>query len=308
MGAPFDPDGIEFALPACGFTVDFPTVETDGTRTDTGALTGVPVHGALHAQDPFGFLAGNPPLLSNFGSSRTALGHGLSFEGWPLWKSPDHQRMYYLWLERAWRGGLRLMIVQAVNNELNCGLAPRRVDTVTDASFGCSDMAAVDRQIQAAKDLETFIDEKAGGPGQGWYRIVYSPAQARAAMAAGKLAVVLGIEVDNLFNCRDGLCNEAHVDAQLRKYYNMGVRHAYPIHLFDNDFGGAAYYFEPFNVGNFLANGRPFLPYDCSAQGFEFRRVASARGTPSRSVLRGVPRYCSAGCRRPTSPTAMRGV
>ncbi len=275
VGAPFDPYGIEHALPACGFTVDFPTVLPDGTRTDTDALTGVPVHGALHANDPFGFLAGNPALLSNFGSSRTGLGHGLSFEGWPLWKSPDHQRMYYTWLERAWRGGLRLMIVQAVNNELNCGLAPRRVDTQTDASFGCSDMAAVDRQIQAAKDLETFIDEQAGGPGQGWYRIVYSPAQARAAMAAGKLAVVLGIEVDNLFDCRDGLCNEAHVDAQLRKYYNLGVRHAYPIHIFDNDFGGASYYFEAFNAGNRILNGEFFQTYDCSAQGFEFRRAAS---------------------------------
>ena len=37
--------------------------------------------------------------------------------------------------------------------------------------------------------------------GKGWYRIVYSPQEARTVIAAGKLAVVLGIEVDYLFNC-----------------------------------------------------------------------------------------------------------
>jgi hypothetical protein len=29
-----------------------------------------------------------------------------------------HQQMYYRWLERAYRGGLRLMVMLAVNNEV----------------------------------------------------------------------------------------------------------------------------------------------------------------------------------------------
>ena len=45
-----------------------------------------------------------------------------------------------------------------------------------------------------------------GGPGQGWFRIVTTPQQARDAVRAGKLAVVLGIEVDNLFNCKETGC------------------------------------------------------------------------------------------------------
>ena len=63
-------------------------------------------------------------------------------------------------------------------------------------SLGCGDDGAVARQIQGAKDLEAYIDAKAGGPGQGFYRIVYSAAEARAAIYAGKMAVVLGTEVD----------------------------------------------------------------------------------------------------------------
>ena len=62
-------------------------------------------------------------------------------------------------------------------------------------------MPAVDRQLQAAHDLEAFVDAQNGGPGQGWYRIVTTPQQARQVTAAGKLAVVLGIEVDSLFGC-----------------------------------------------------------------------------------------------------------
>ena len=32
-----------------------------------------------------------------------------SFEGWPTYKDKMHQQMYYKWLERAYKGGLRLI-------------------------------------------------------------------------------------------------------------------------------------------------------------------------------------------------------
>src|SRR5262249_6150662 len=43
-----------------------------------------------------------------------------SFEGWPKWSSTTHQQVYYRWLERAWRGGLRLISMLAVTNEALC--------------------------------------------------------------------------------------------------------------------------------------------------------------------------------------------
>ena len=63
-------------------------------------------------------------------------------------------------------------------------------------------MAFADQQLQAAYDFQAFIDTNSGGPGQGWFRIVTSPEDARRQIGEGKLAVVLGLEVDKLFNCR----------------------------------------------------------------------------------------------------------
>ena len=42
------------------------------------------------------------------------------FADWPTWTSTTHQQMYYPWLERAYRGGLRLMVLFAVTNEALC--------------------------------------------------------------------------------------------------------------------------------------------------------------------------------------------
>ena len=49
--------------------------------------------------------------------------------------------------------------------------------------------------------MQDYIDAKSGGAGLGWYRIVRDPEEASRTIAAGKLAVVLGSEVDHLFNC-----------------------------------------------------------------------------------------------------------
>jgi hypothetical protein len=128
---------------------------------------------------------------------RSILGHRTggypSFDGWPSWDSFTHQGVHQDWLRRAVQGGLRLMVMLAVNNEFLCRHSCR--------SFGCNDMEAVDRQLTAARELEAFIDAEHGGPGQGWYRIVSTADEARAVIEAGNLAVVLGIEVDYPFNC-----------------------------------------------------------------------------------------------------------
>ena len=98
-------------------------------------------------------------------------------------------------LKRAWQGGLRLMVMFAVNSEFLCEVGELAQTCPTDRS-------AVEAQIQAAKDLEARIDSASGGPGMGWYRIVRTPAEARQVIKAGKLAVVLGIEAGNVFGCR----------------------------------------------------------------------------------------------------------
>jgi microsomal dipeptidase-like Zn-dependent dipeptidase len=163
------------------------------------------------------------------------------FTDWPnAWASSTHQTQYYRWLERAYRGGLRLVIQHATGNSVLCefvtGLRAQSV------RYSCNDMVSVDRQILEARNMERYIDAQSGGPGQGWFRIVESPAEAREVINSGKLAVVLGIEISNVFDCfltptlNDPVCDLDHVRAQLDHYHDLGVRVLFPNHKYDNAF------------------------------------------------------------------------
>jgi microsomal dipeptidase-like Zn-dependent dipeptidase len=189
--------------------------------------------------------------------------------GWPRWNTTTHQQVYADWLKRAHDGGLQLMAMLAGNNPFLCILfrpAPGRT---------CDDTEALDRELAAAKQMEQWIDSQHGGPGKGWYRIVYSPKQAREAIAKGQLAVVLGIEMPTVFGCYEGeayrSCTPDHVRASVKKYYDLGVRQITPIHSMDNAFGGTAMYFGLFTVANFFVTGHGFEPRDCRSEGVLFQ-------------------------------------
>ncbi len=198
------------------------------------------------------------------------------FNGWPQWTSTVHQQVYYKWLERAWLGGLRLMVMDAVTNEALCK------SSMHMSGVECSlSMPEIDLQLQAAKDFQTWLDGQYGGKGKGWFQIVTDPAQATSAIQQGKLAVVLGIEVDNLFNCHlqgsngpvngEGpTCDTAYVQQQLQKYYNLGVRHIFPIHNFDNAFGTPAAWQDAINVGNYASEGGFWDAVNCTNPGYGF--------------------------------------
>lgn len=203
------------------------------------------------------------------------------FNGWPHWKSTNHQKMHFEWVRRAYEGGLRLMVMLSVNNEMQC-----RSSNNDRPNHTCNDMDTTFEQLQAAKDLERFIDTQAGGPGRGYYRIVYTPAQARQVIADGKMAVVLGVEVDSLFDCfapgartgqgvlgmratglygRRPTCTEEEVRDKLQRFYDMGARQFTPIHMTDNGFGSPAIYHEAFNVNNwFINDGRHYQTERCA--------------------------------------------
>lgn len=257
-GEPFAPDmrpaeGIGYALHCCGSN---PTVPCGGIECVSNGLDN---HGLCGCGDLVG------AAMGEFACHH--VGGYPEFEGWPRWYTKSHQQVYFEWLERAWRGGLRVMVMLAVNSEALCGL----VSTI----YPCEDMPAVDRQLQAAKDLERYIDlwdDGNAGNQSGWYRIAYTAQEARAIAAEGKLAVVLGIEVAGLFGCRENSdCAPEHVQRELQRYYAMGVRQITPIHVLDNAFGGAALYNEFFNAGNYAINDRYFDVRDCSGEGYEFR-------------------------------------
>jgi len=228
-----------------------------------------PAHGPAGALDVFS------TVIKASLYSEIRVGHKVGgnpqFDGWPRWDSVTHQSMHVDWLRRAWQGGLRLMVMLAVNNEYMC-----RLPGVKRKGFTCNDMDAVDRQLRGAVDMETAIDSQAGGPGRGWYRIVRSPQEAAAAIAGDKLAVVLGIEVDYLFASYLGhKLSEAQVAQQVKAWFDRGVRYIFPIHFGDNLFGGAAYQNGLKTAGPVgLAGIAPFYHHDTvdGAQfGYRFR-------------------------------------
>lgn len=194
-----------------------------------------------------------------------------AFSAWPRWNDYTHQQMWVDQLQRAWLGGLRLIVVLAVNNANFCGItaygrAPGR---------SCADGEAVALQLQAAKDMQSHIDLISGGPGKGWYRVVTTPEQARAAIAANQLAVVLGVEVDEPLDC--GLnsgCTVSDVDQRLSALRGMGATHVLPVHFLDNAFAGPALLHPIMNIANFDQTGSWYQAEDCTAHGVEFNLVS----------------------------------
>jgi hypothetical protein len=167
-----------------------------------------------------------------------------TFKGWPTYNSMTHQQAYYVWLERAWRAGMRMVVAQTADDEPLCRLEPRRTTKT------CSETTSILAQIRTLRGLQNYVDAQSGGPGTGWFRLVYTPAQARQVMRAGKLAVMIGIESSDLFGCsetnvrggrggRDG-CTRGDINRGLALYKRMGVRGMFVAHWVNNAFSGAA--------------------------------------------------------------------
>src|SRR3546814_6770142 len=88
------------------------------------------------------------------------------------------------------------MVNLLVENRVLCEIYPLKLNP-------CDEMASVRLQAQRIRELERYIDAQSGGPGEGWFRIVDDPDEARAVANQGKLAVVLGIEGAEPLGCSD---------------------------------------------------------------------------------------------------------
>lgn len=168
-------------------------------------------------------------------------GHGWpTFADWPRHDSWTHMMSHPAMLRRAVAGGMRLMVAHAVTNFAGC-IGALNIDR-GQAARCADDMEAVRNQIRAAYWTQGFVDQQCGTRGCGWFRIVRTPAEARDVMSQGKLAVVLGIEVDQPFGCGrdDPRCTPDVIRRGLDEAYACGVRHMFPIHFQTNAFGGSA--------------------------------------------------------------------
>lgn len=158
-----------------------------------------------------------------------------TFGYWPRHDSLTHEQYYWRWLERAYLGGLRLSVNLFVDNTALCEIYPIKRNS-------CNEMDGVRLQAKRLFELQDYIDAQSGGPGEGWLRIVTDPTQAREVINAGRLAVVMGIEVSELFDCSEFLdqpnCTTDQIDQRLDEVYDMGIRQMELVNKFDNALAG----------------------------------------------------------------------
>ncbi|MGY3677630.1 microsomal dipeptidase-like Zn-dependent dipeptidase [Streptomyces sp. TE33382] len=179
-----------------------------------------------------------------------------AFKDWPAHDSLTHQQNYYAWIERAWRGGQRVLVNDLVTNGVICSVYFFK-------DRGCDEMTAIRLEARKTYDMQAYIDKMYGGPGKGWFRIVTDSAQAREVIKQGKLAVVLGVETSEPFGCKQILdvaqCSRADIDRGLDELHELGVRSMFLCHKFDNALCGVRFdsgaLGTAINVGQFLSTG-----------------------------------------------------
>ncbi|HEX8741813.1 MAG TPA: hypothetical protein VF712_01650 [Thermoleophilaceae bacterium] len=219
-GRPWHPYGIPYALPDCS--------EVEGPQG-----SGAPLQNALNYGNP-----GQPhdttgwPKLTEWGA------HNVTYEG-----------TYWRWVERAWLSGLKLMVMGINENRELCELQARRHNS-------CDEMETVRLGLKDMRELQRYVDAQAGGPGKGFFQIVTDANEARRVINQGKMAVVLEIEVSELFGCRGWetpTCDRAQVDRALDEFYKLGVRSSLLLNKFDNPLAGVRFDSGPF--GAVINNG-----------------------------------------------------
>ena len=189
-----------------------------------------------------------------------------TYADWPSHGGQIHHQTYYQWLQRAWMGGLRLMVNHLVANEGLCQLWPIK-------GHDCNEMETIEIERQLTLDLQDYIDAQAGGPGKGFFRIVYDPFEARQAIEAGQMAVILGTENEKIFDCGEFLdtpdCSEESIDRDMAEWWGRGIRSIFPIHLVDNAFGGARVtnddpaLYALYSAANLVDTGHPYAGTPC---------------------------------------------
>ena len=237
-----------------------------------GAKPGWPFHkfGVTHALADCSPEHGPQGSRDTVGALFTGDTDGHATDGWPTftdWPSrtmTTHEATYWKWIERAWKSGLRLTLNYAVDNATLCEIQRNAAGT---PSRECNEMKQAGRELGTAYALMDYVDAQYGGRGAGWYRIVFTPAEARRVIEQGKLAVLLGIEISNLLDCtvtfnpantqdafeeaaggpagqtygcastETGAPNE--IATQLQRLKALGVVGLYTVHEFDNAFGGS---------------------------------------------------------------------
>ncbi|GIE86104.1 hypothetical protein [Actinoplanes regularis] len=223
------------------------------------ALAGCPSHGTLGVGALFEAIVGGTDVFN------APTDGWPTFGGWPQRDTLLHEQAYFRSIERAWRSGERVLNALLVANRIICEIYPSR-------STPCDETTQIRVQAGYLRSIQDYVDAQSGGPGRGWFRLAATPAEVRQIAAQGKLAVTIGVESSELFGCREirGVpqCTTADVDAGLDELRAMGVSGLYPVHKFDNAFGGTRFdsglNAAAVNIGNLASTGHWWTADSCT--------------------------------------------
>lgn len=205
-------------------------------------------------------------LLSGYGPFDDRPGGWPNFKNWPAADALLREGTYWKSIERAWQGGLRIMVNDLVQNQALCEIWPLRRNP-------CADMDVIRLEYRDTLALQSYIDAQYGGPGRGFLRVVRTPAQARRVIASGRLAIVNGVEVSSLFGCSEYMdqprCTKQNIDQGMDELQRMGIASFFPVHKFDNALGGTHYDSAVtgllVGIGQYWTSGEFWKPEKCPA-------------------------------------------
>ncbi len=186
------------------------------------------------------------------------------FPYWPNFNEESHTDYYYRWIERAYLGGLRIMVSHLVESQLLCE-AQKNVNPASWVNTNsCNTMDSLRLQAKRHYELQDYIDAQAGGPGKGFMRIVTTAQQAREVIANGQMAVILGAEASEILDCGwNDDCTHESLEENLMELYELGVRSLYPTHKFDNRIAGSRVEDGTMNAGQYNSTGYLFSTKEC---------------------------------------------
>jgi microsomal dipeptidase-like Zn-dependent dipeptidase len=188
----------------------------------------------------FGFEKANDALITA-GSTQKGMP---KFTDYPRWNDISHQKMWVDWIRRSYDGGQRVMVALAVNNATLAAAVSGPGDGPTD------DKASADLQIDEIKSFVTRHND--------FMEVALTPADIRRIVSSNKMAIILGLEVDNIgdfntFPTWDLLPPQGKIamyKAEFNRLFQKGVRYVFPIHVLDNRIGGTAVYEDFFDYSN----------------------------------------------------------
>jgi uncharacterized delta-60 repeat protein/uncharacterized repeat protein (TIGR01451 family) len=170
-----------------------------------------------------------------------------SFVDWPKWDDITHQKMWIDWIRRAWQGGQRVMVALSHHNHVMSELLGPggQITGVND------DRASSDLQVA---EIARMVDEHPE-----FMKVARSPEELHAIVEGGRLAIVLGVEIDKIGNFNvNSTPIEEDIDNEIGRLYDLGVRYIFPIHVIDNAFGDTALYQSLYNFVNLAESGHYF--------------------------------------------------